>query len=141
MSAGNEHVLHLLQLAAHRLRTYSDRRGIEVAGVTSAQAGALFVIADNPGAAQREIAQALKQQESAVNSMVARLLEAGLVERNNNPSDKRAWALYLTPKGKKSLKAIQSVLNEINERIDDALGEEGIHDLALSLQSIMNMKL
>ena len=30
----DQRILHLLQLAAHRMRTHSDRKGLEAAGVT-----------------------------------------------------------------------------------------------------------
>lgn len=141
MSASDQRVLYFLQLAAHRLRTHSDRKGIAVAGVTTAQAGALFVIAGKPGVTQREIARALRQQESAVNGMIARLLEARLVERKDSASDNRAWSLFLTRKGTKALKALRKVLNDINARLIGALGEDGVRDLAASLRAIMSLEL
>lgn len=123
------------------MRTHSDRKGISAAGVTTAQAGALFVIAGKPGVTQREIARALKQQESAVNGMIARLLEAKLVERKDSASDNRAWSLFMTRKGERALKALRKVLNDINARLTGALGEDGIRDLAASLRTILSMKL
>ena len=140
MTAPDQRVLHLLQLAAHRVRTGVDRDGIAIAGVTMAQAGALFVIHAKPGATQREIAQALRQRESAVTSMIGRLLEARLVERKSSKADDRAWSLFLTPKGSKALLELRKVLHRINARLTDALGEDGVQQLANSLRIIADME-
>ena len=141
MSASDQRVLHLLQLAAHQVRTQVDRRGIAIAGVTMAQAGALFVIHGKPGATQREIAQALRQRESAVTGMIARLLQARLVERRNSAEDERAWSLFLTPKGSKALVELRKVLNETNAKLTEALGEDGLHQLAAALRAVANLEL
>ena len=137
----DQRVLHLLQLAAHRLRKHSDRRGLETAGVTTAQAGALFVIAGQPGATQREIAQALKLRESAVTAMIARLLEARLVERSSSASDKRAWSLHLTDKGAKALAALRVELDQLNAKLGEALGDDGMQQLSAALRTIVSLKL
>jgi len=122
------------------VRTDVDRDGSAIAGVTMAQAGALFVIHANPGATQREIAQALKQRESAVTGMITRLLEARLVERKSSATDDRAWSLFLTPKGSKALLELRKVLNRINARLTDVLGEDGVQQLAHSLRTIASME-
>lgn len=140
MPAPDQRVLHLLQLAAHQVRTQADRRGIAVAGVTMAQAGALFVIHGNPGATQREIAQALRQRESAVTGMISRLLQARLVERKASADDERAWALFLTPKGVKALAELRKVLNEVNTRLTQTLGEDGLRQLAASLRAVADLQ-
>jgi DNA-binding MarR family transcriptional regulator len=140
MAASDQRVLHLLQLAAHRVRTHGDRSGIAVAGVTMAQAGALFAIHSKPGATQRELARMLKQGESAVTAMVTRLLEAKLVERRTSAVDERAWSLFLTPKGAKALLELRKLLNEMNARLTDALGEDGVQQLAAALRLIGSME-
>lgn len=137
----DQRILHLLQLAAHRMRTHSDRKGLEAAGVTTAQAGALFVIAGKPGATQKEIAEALQQRESAVTGMITRLLDAKLVERRPSATDNRAWSLHLTAKGGKALGTLRLVLDELNARINEALGEDGVKQFAAALRAIGGMKL
>src|SRR5882762_2539964 len=136
----DQRILHLLQLAAHRLRTHSDRRGLETAGVTTAQAGALFVIAGQPGVTQREIAEALQQRESAVTAMIARLLEARLVERSS-ASDNRAWSLHLTDKGANALAALRIELDQLNAKLGEALGEDGMQQLSAALRTVVGLKL
>lgn len=138
MEKPEQHVLHLLQVAAHRVRTHTDRRGLVVAGITTAQAGALFVIADRPGVTQREIAKALKLRESAVTGMIARLHRAGLVERRYNSSDQRARSWMLTQTGQEALQSLRTVLDEVNGRLTDALGEEEFYRLDRLLQLIVD---
>ncbi len=140
MVRDNPHIFHMLQLAAHRLRSRADRRGMAVAGVTAAQAGAMFVIAENPGATQRLLADALRQQ-SAVTTMVSRLMSADLAERRPHPEDARAWALHLTPKGKKALRLIKVEIDLINDALTSALGPRGMEQLAKSLNEILSLDL
>ena len=141
MGAGKKRLLHLLQLAAHRLKGHTDRLGLEAAGVTGAQSAVLFVIARQPGITQRGIADALKQQESAITAMTSRLLRAQLVRRTQSPDDGRAWRLHLTQKGEASLRQLRFALDETNRMLDNALGEDGVEALARGLQAILELPL
>jgi MarR family transcriptional regulator, organic hydroperoxide resistance regulator len=118
------YLYHRLQLAAAHMRAHADRMGMQAAGVSAAQAGALLVVAAKPGATQRAVAQALGQGESAFNTMATRLVAAGLVQRRDDPQDPRAWALHLTPKGEVALAHIQTGLQAMNQRIAQALSAQ-----------------
>src|SRR3546814_4772173 len=54
--------------------------------------------------------------------MVDRLAEAGLVERRADPTDRRAWLLYLTPRADALLDGMR--------RTTDALAEEATEGLS-----------
>lgn len=132
---------HVLQLAARRLHTVADRRGLEVARITAAQAGALFVIADSPGTTQRAIAAALGQKESAITAMVSRLLAAGFVAREPSLDDGRAWSLFLTPSGEKALTSIRRELDHLNDTLLTLLGRARLDALARDLRTIAEAEL
>jgi MarR family transcriptional regulator, organic hydroperoxide resistance regulator len=123
--AGRERLYHLLQTAAHRLKTRADRDSQGAAGVTAAQAAVMFVIQREPGGAtQRHVAEQLRLNESAVTGMVGRLMEAGYVRRAPHPADGRAWSVSLTPAGEAALETFRVSLDAMNAEITAALGGE-----------------
>lgn len=122
--AGRERLYHLLQTAAHRLKTRADRDSQGVAGISAAQAAVMFVIQREGGATQRRVAEQLKLNESAVTAMVGRLMEAGFVDRAPSATDGRAWTVSLTPAGTTALETFRVSLDAMNAEITAALGGE-----------------
>jgi DNA-binding MarR family transcriptional regulator len=110
-----------LQIAAQRTRVRADELFAAAAGLTTAQAAALTLIAHDPGCTQRALATALRQRESAITAMVGRLVEAGLVERRVSESDRRSWQLWPTDAGQKALAGTGPAITQLNRRIAAAL--------------------
>jgi len=75
-------------------------------GLTQAQARTLMQLGRNEGISQVALAQLLEIQPITLLRNVDRLEQAGLLERRQNPTDRRARQLYLTP-------AAQPLLDEI----------------------------
>ncbi|QYG94985.1 MarR family transcriptional regulator [Iamia sp. SCSIO 61187] len=135
MSAAHTERLYFhLQLAAGRLRAEADRACLDAAGVTTAQAAALAVVAGRPGTTQKEVARALHQAESAVTTLVRRLLAADLVTRTPSAADGRAWALDLTPTGRRALAQVEVAFGAVNDRIDAVLDPDEVASLAARLR-------
>ncbi|HKK53264.1 MAG TPA: MarR family transcriptional regulator [Myxococcota bacterium] len=136
MSASRARLYHRLQIAAHRLRRRADGALLEAAGVTTAQAAVLSLVADRGSCSQREIAQALGQQESAMTAMVRRLIEAGLIVRIRDERDGRAWRLSLTPEGRTALEAARGPFAEIDRALEEALGPDDLPRVAEALKRL-----
>jgi DNA-binding MarR family transcriptional regulator len=66
------------------------------------------MLARNPGVTQRLIAEALEVREITAGRLIDRLCEAGYLKREEHPSDRRAYCLYLAP-------AAQPVLDKLDE--------------------------
>lgn len=130
-----------LQQAAGRLRAHLDRKDLELAGVSGAQAGALLAIAASPGATQRALAAALGQRESAVATMVVRLMAAGLVRRTARAGDPRSWALYLTARGRRALQAVTLQRQDMSRLISLALTDEEAATLSVLLGRLVALPL
>jgi MarR family transcriptional regulator, organic hydroperoxide resistance regulator len=124
--AQQRRLYHRLVVAAHRLRREADHRCLRAAGVTAAQAGAMFAIAADPGCPQRRLASTLGLAESATNGLVSRLAAGGLVTRGRSQSDQRRIELRLTPTGRKALKRISVELDALNYLIE---GDTATKDL------------
>ena len=65
-------------------------------GVTGPQWRLLAAIRRTPGINQGAIAAWLEVEAITVGRMIDRLEKAGLVERRDDPCDRRTWRLYLT---------------------------------------------
>jgi DNA-binding MarR family transcriptional regulator len=76
--------------------------------MTRAQWHLIAVVARNPGVTQRTIAEALEVREITAGRLVDRLCEDGYLRRDENPSDRRAYSVYLTP-------AAQPLLDRLDE--------------------------
>ena len=83
-------------------------QAVEQSGLTRAKWTLIAAVARHPGATQRLIAEALEVREITAGRLVDRLCDEGYLRRDENPSDRRAYCLYLTP-------AAQPVLDTLDE--------------------------
>jgi MarR family transcriptional regulator for hemolysin len=94
-------------VVARQLRVTFDQSA-EESGLTRAQWHLIAAVARNPGATQRLIAEALEVREISAGRLVDRLCEEGYLKRQEHPSDRRAYCVYITP-------AAQPVLDKLDE--------------------------
>jgi MarR family transcriptional regulator for hemolysin len=94
-------------VVARQLRLTFDH-SVERGGLTRAQWTLIAAVARNPGVTQRMIAEALEVREITVGRLIDRLCEEGYLKRRENPSDRRAYSVYLTP-------AAQPLLDKLDE--------------------------
>ena len=87
-----------MTILARQMRKHFDEAIAEL-GVTRSQWTVIAVLSTRPGATQRIIAQALEISEASAGRLVDRLIAEGMVERKAKEDDRRAHAVYLTPKG------------------------------------------
>lgn len=137
MSASEHRLYFLLQRVAHRLKKRADSALKNSAGLTTAQAAALSIIAKDGPVTQRFVADKLSQRESAVMTMASRLLAADYISRTRSSSDGRAWELSITPKGWAALNDIKAPFGEINAVLDKNIDAEDVQRLAASLNNIL----
>jgi len=107
---------------ARLLRTYSNQRAREL-GTTRAQWAVLSRLQRCEGVKQSELAEALDLAPISLGRLIDKLALAGLVERRNDATDRRAHRLYLTDKA-------QPVLAELGALAEDLMGRAlaGVED-------------
>ncbi|QTD54705.1 MarR family winged helix-turn-helix transcriptional regulator [Parasphingorhabdus cellanae] len=137
MSASEHRLYFLLQLVAHRLKKRADGALKVSAGLTTAQAAALSIIAKDGPVTQRFVADKLSQRESAVMTMASRLLAADYISRKRSPSDGRAWELAITQKGLAALSDIKAPFGKINAVLDKNIDAQDAERLAIGLKNIL----
>jgi MarR family transcriptional regulator for hemolysin len=96
-----------LTIVARQLRVTFDQSA-EASGLTRAQWTLIASVARNPGATQRIIAEALEVREITAGRLIDRLCDEGYLKRDENPADRRAYCVYLTP-------TAQPVLDTLDE--------------------------
>jgi MarR family transcriptional regulator, temperature-dependent positive regulator of motility len=84
--------------------------------ITSVQYAALEILHRTPGVNQRQLGDELDVDRSTIADLVARMVRNELIERTDDPVDKRSYVLYLTPAGKKQLSALRPRVEDV-ERI------------------------
>ena len=84
------------------------RREIHSLGVTGGQVGLLVQIKTRPGIGMRELASVERMSVPGMSKFIARLEEAGLVQRAPVAGDQRRVGLSLTAAGHKVLRSVKS---------------------------------
>jgi DNA-binding MarR family transcriptional regulator len=86
-------------------------------GITNRQYGILFVLKQQPGIDQISVAKLLGLDRSTTGMVVAKLEQAGLVERCIGTSDRRRHSLALTPAGEKMLERLDAPARRAQTRL------------------------
>ena len=84
------------------------RREIHSLGVTGGQVSLLVQIKYRPGIGMRELASVERMSVPGMSKFIARLEQAGLVQRAAVEGDQRRVGLSLTPAGDKVLRSVKS---------------------------------
>lgn len=110
---------------AHALRKAFGRRAAAL-GVTGAQWKVLFKLTVKPGLRQGELADMLDVEPITLSRIIDRLQEAGLVERQADPDDRRAWRLQVTEKAKPVAAKLRAIANEMSAEAFAGIDQEDI---------------
>lgn len=101
---------YLLRQANQAMRTAIDQEMRHI-GITASQFSLLSVIRHEPGLSGAELAEDSMLTQQTTSEIVQILERQGLVERRDDPVDRRARRIYLTGAGK-------SMLTAADERVD-----------------------
>jgi len=117
---------------ARLLRTYADQRARQF-GISRAQWVVLMRLDRSEGLKQSELAEILDLQPISLTRLLDRLAENGLIERRDDPNDRRANRLYLTPAARPLLNQLNALGNDMMDEVlnglDDKAHEQLLGDL------------
>ena len=115
-------------------RRFDERaRGI---GATRAQWRTLIVLSRNEGVNQGGLADLLEVEPITLCRMIDRLEESGLVERRRDPSDRRAWLIFLTDKSRPLLDQLRELADDLFASALDGLSDAAQAELVASLTRV-----
>ncbi|MBW8784942.1 MAG: winged helix-turn-helix transcriptional regulator [Novosphingobium sp.] len=105
-------------------------------GVTRSLWSLIAVVARRPGTTQRAIAEALEMSEASAGRLVDRLVAEGLLERREREDDRRARAVYLTPKADPLLEQMANMARQREEWMFRGMTEEELEQLRALLEKL-----
>lgn len=109
-------------------------------GITGPSWRALAHIRGNPGINQQSLAALLEVEAMTVARMIDRLEKQNLVERRPDPTDRRAWLLYLAPGAESELNALRDRAEVIIQQSTEMFTPQEL-DLLVSLLKRMRERL
>ncbi len=94
----------IAQVGAHAASQFAERLAKEK--LAARHAGILRILNSTPAITQQRLATILGMVPSRLVVFVDEMEERGLIERRENPDDRRRYALHITEKGRSTLKTI-----------------------------------
>ena len=122
----------LISDVSRLLRRRFDERA-RLVGATRAQWRTLTVLSRSEGVNQGALAELLDVEPITLCRMIDRLEEAALVERRRDPTDRRAWRLFLTDKSR-------PILDDLRAMADD-LFDQALVGMSLPERNALNSSL
>jgi DNA-binding MarR family transcriptional regulator len=130
-------LIFLLNVAQRRLQRFVAAQTKD-GGVTSAQSGLLFVLGRIDGILMGEAGAALDLGMPGISGLAERMVEAGLIEKRADPADGRAWRLFLTASGRKTLARTKARVAELNARLAEGFSDAEIDIVSRWLSSVQS---
>ena len=89
------------------------------------------------GTRQRDLVERSGLTKQAVQQLVDDLEAAGVVVRSPDPADRRAKVIHYTAKGKAALRDGARIKRQIEARMAEGLGEDGMAQLRVLLERVI----
>src|SRR5215468_7300284 len=109
----------LSQVGAHAATQFGER--LTSLRLTRPHAGILRLIGLSPGLSQQELGRRLAILPSQLVALLDELEERGLIERRQDPADRRTYALHLTAAGRNTTEQIGRIAREHDDAVCAAL--------------------
>jgi DNA-binding MarR family transcriptional regulator len=116
--------LFLALRQAYRLGGREYRERIREHGLTARQATALLAIRRHPGEGIRSLADRIDADLATCSTIVAKLEARGLLERRDDPDDRRRTRLYLTADAEEIARAVARARRAADAYIEAAIGAD-----------------
>jgi DNA-binding MarR family transcriptional regulator len=126
----------LAQVGARASGLFAER--LAATGLAPHHAGILRFIAGQPGVSQQTLASALGMFPSRLVSYLDELEHKALVERRENPEDRRLYALALTERGARLMAEIGRVARAHDDAVCAPLSAEERAELHALLNRLAN---
>jgi DNA-binding MarR family transcriptional regulator len=120
---------------SHAMRRFYDRRAAQL-GVTRAQWRVIAVLGHHPGMKQVELADRLDIEPISACRIVDRLVEAGLVERQRDPGDRRAWRVSLTARAEPLRERLGALADEMSLEAFAGIGDAELEVVRAALARV-----
>jgi len=125
----------LSQAGAHAAMGFADR--LKALNLKPYDAGILRMLGSNPGHSQQTLSGLLGMFPSQLVAVLDALESRHLIERRNQPADRRSYRLYLSRTGRKTLNEIGKLTLRLEEDLFAALSQREKNTLQEFLRRII----
>ena len=109
---------------ASRVINQTYQKALAPYDITPPQSGILWILSIKGDMPQVEIAKLLHLDKANVNSMTKKLIDAGFIDTRRAKEDARKIEVYLTPRGKKTVKNLIKVDQKISKEFSKIADSE-----------------
>lgn len=103
-------------------------------GLGRGQGKMLRFLKQNPGCRQKDIADRFYLRAASVSGVLATMERSGLLERRINPKSRREILIFLTEHGEETLRRLEELYREMDERVFSDFPEEEFLQLLNGLE-------
>ncbi|MGH1540222.1 MAG: MarR family winged helix-turn-helix transcriptional regulator [Arenicella sp.] len=132
-----ERCLYFNSNTLSRLTTKVWKKAYSKLGLSPAHAYLLRLVIEQPGLVQRDIALELNLEKSTLTRFIDKLVEEGYLKRTSPESgNHREQAIFPTQKTQDIADSLQSIGDDLYQKMQQAIGEQELRDLILNLRKI-----
>ena len=139
--ASRENVGYLLAKASQRwnelLHERFRREGFDE--VRPSYGSILLSLFEEDGLRMGELAECARLSKQTMTTMIRLIERDGLVRRQRDPADRRAFRVYLTARARSFGPVAESVLRELDELVQERLSQAELSRLKTSLKEVMSL--
>ena len=119
-------------------RFYSNylEKSLEKYGLTRSQTHFLLGLNQKDHVSQEEICKLFNMTEGTVARTMKRLENKNLITRETNPKDKRKKVIILTEKGRRQVKEIGSIDENLEKEFSSEFSKENLDNLKILLKKL-----
>ena len=113
-------------------------------GITALQWRLLIYLRRHEGIRQGPLAELIEVEPITLSRMIDRLVEADLVERRADPTDRRAWQLYLAPRAAELLNGMRDTIDALTADATEGLSaaeREQLNDLVERVRANLSRRI
>lgn len=101
-------------------------RALQPYDVTPEQYGILNRLWRKDGISQKQLSELIVRDQTSIGKVLDKLEKKELILRKDDPSDRRAFLLYLTPKGRELAEQLISHVQVIHDVASEGISDEDI---------------
>ena len=120
--------------------TSAIKKGLADAGVTSvrpAYLGVLLCLWAEDGGKTVELARCARLEPSTMTGLLDRMERDGLISREPDPNDRRAYRIFLTDAGREVKAPVQGITQKVLDSVFSGIGEEDLAGTMKVLQQVL----
>lgn len=131
-----EHTFHYLMMANHAMFQKGVFAGLKNSGLTMGQPKVLDYLKDYDGASQKEIAKGCHIEPASLTVILNGMEEKGLIERKSMNGNRRTSYVFLTEKGKESLKKVDASFEEMENLVFEGISDSERQQFMQTMEKI-----